>query len=258
MANNLSTIGFLFADDAAFVAAMTELAARAAETLATPAGDYAIWRSRTGAEIWFHLGPPPEPGGEREILGLTPAFQGQSEVMLKITSEAQRPSDNPFEGLHTAWVAPDETGEGAYPLAFEAIDYAAHAGRPLPAVRRVQLVGFARELKAFRSGAEYEASQKREPRLAAKAFIPVGLFAAAASEGDTAGHAPSATALITGRIREATRLINEVSGQPFVWLLVECHEAVFDIVADPTVVEGEINRGGTVEALITLFGRTLD
>jgi len=257
VANNLSTIGFVFADDQQFAAAVTDLAGQAAEMLATEHGDYAIWRSRTGAELWVHVGP--EEGGEREILGLTPAFHGHSEMTVKLTQASQRPTDNAFEGLFTAWVGPDETGEGSYPLMFEAVDFAAHAARPLPALRRVQLAGFARELRAFRSGADYEASQQQEPRLAAKAFIPVGLFAAAAEDDATESANPaSATALITGRVREVSRLTNEATGLPFFWLLVESHEATFDVVADPSIVHGEIKCGGNIEALVTLFGRILD
>lgn len=259
MANNLSTIGFAFADDREFVAAVTVLAAQAVERLATEAGDYAIWRSRTGAELWFHLGPEPPAGGEREILGLTPFFQGKSEIPLKVTAAVQRPTDNPFEGLLTAWVAPDETGEGAYPLSLEAVDFAAHARRELPALWRAQISGFARELKAFRSGAAYEESQTREPWLAARAFIPIGLFAGAASgDGERAPEQISATALLTGRVRETNLMTNEATGRQFHWLLVESLEATFDVVADPSVVTGEIIRGGAVEALVQLFGRVLD
>lgn len=258
MANNLSTIGFAFADDREFVAAVTVLASQAIEMLATEAGDYAIWRSRTGAELWFHLGPEPPAGGEREILGLTPYFQGRSEIPLKVTTALQRPTDNPFEGLLTAWVAPDETGEGAYPLAFEAVDFAAHAGRPKPASWRAQICGFARELKAFRSGAVYEESQSAEPKLAAKAFIPVGLFASAANGNGEAPEQPSATALLTGRVIETSLMTNEATGLQFHWLLVESLEATFDVVADPSIVTGEIIRGGAVEALVQLFGRVLD
>lgn len=259
MANNLSTIGFAFADDREFVAAVTVLASQAIETLSTGAGDYAIWRSRTGGELWFHLGAEPPAGGEREILGLTPFFQGRSEIPLKVTAALQRPTDNPFEGLLTAWVAPDETGEGAYPLAFEAVDFAAHAGRALPGSWRAQICGFARELKAFRSGAVYEESQSAEPRLAAKAFIPVGLFASAAGgNGECAPEQTSATALLTGRVVETRLMTNEATGLPFHWLLVESLEATFDVVADPSIVTGEIIRGGAVEALVQLFGRVLD
>jgi hypothetical protein len=259
VANNLSTIGFAFADDREFVAAVTVLAAQAVEFLSTPVGDYAIWRSRTGAELWFHLGPEPPAGHEREILGLTPFFQGKSEVPLKVTAAVQRPTDNPFEGLLTAWVAPDETGEGAYPASFEAVDFAAHSGRPLPGMWRAQISGFARELEGYRSGAAYEESQTREPRLAAKAFIPVGLFASAASgNGERAPEQISATALLTGRVSETSLMTNEATGRQFHWLLVESHEATFDVVADPDVVTGEIVRGGAVEALVQLFGRILD
>ena len=262
MANNLSTIGFEFADEQEMLVTLTELAGRAVEMLATRSGEYAIWRSRTGAEIWFHLGPQTAPGQEREIVGLTPCFQGRSEARVKLTRAVQRPTDNAFEGAFTAWMSPDEeTGEGCYPLAFEAADFAAHAGCALPAVRRVQLVAFARELKAFRSGADYEARQTSEPRLAAKAFVPIGLLAAASAEGESDAPPEGTSAshvLLTGRVKETSRLVNEATGRAFVWVLVESLEATFDVVADPEVVGGEIIKGGAVEVMAALFGRILD
>lgn len=256
MVSNLSTIGFVFDDPESFSATMVRRAGEATARLATPAGDYAIWRSRTGAELWFHLSPAAE-GEEREIVGLTPFFDGDSAVRLSNADAYVRPEDNAFEGAFHAWVAPDDEGAGAYPLVYDAVDFAAREQAALPDVRTVRLVGFARELKAFPSEAAFSAATDRQPPLAPRAFIPMGLFAQAAGP-DESDAPPSSTAILTGRVVTCERFLNEETGKPFHWLLVETLEATIDCLADPEIVDGEIVEDGWVEVACLLFGRTLD
>lgn len=272
MASNLSTIGFVFEDEDDFQAMMTALAESADGRLPARVGDYVVWRSRTGAELWFHAAPPsagpngPDAVPEREIHGLTPFFEGRSEVRVKLTTRSHRDGDNAFEGMFVGWVNPDETGEGSYPLSFDAVDFAAHESLELPAVRTVRIAGFARELRAFGSLAAYEASRGSDAvPLAGQCFVPIGLFAdAAEADGDsdrgagTAAATPSSSALLTGRVVEHTRLTNERTGRAFHWLVVESLDATYDIVADPSVIVGEIRTGGTVEAVCWMFGRLIE
>jgi hypothetical protein len=263
MASNLSTIGFVFADEEGFRSAMLQCAQDAGVRLPCLSGNYGIWRSRTGAEVWFHLGNSED--GATEIFGLTPFFEGQSEVSLKITGAIEREGDSEFEGAMTGWVSPDQTGEGSYPVVFDAVDFAAHAASTWPAIRRVRLTGFSREMQVFATEAAYYAARgtpdEDHPKLAAHAFIPVGLFAAAQSDtgaDDAPLEAPSSAALLTGKILEHRVFTNEASGKDFAWLLVESLEATFDIVADPAVISGEIVDGGTIETAVWMFGRFLD
>jgi hypothetical protein len=147
MASNLSTIGFVFDDEDGFRSAMMACAEAATVRLPCLSGNYGIWRSRTGAEVWFHLAAAAD--GTTEIFGLTPFFEGQSEVSLKITGAIEREGDSEFEGAMTGWVSPDQTGEGSYPVVFDAVDFAAHNATAWPAIRRVRLSGFAREMQVF-------------------------------------------------------------------------------------------------------------
>lgn len=263
MASNLSTIGFVFADEESFRNAMMTCASDASVRLPCPNGNYGIWRSRTGAEVWFHLAEGED--GKTEIFGLTPFFEGQSDVPLKITGPITRDGDNPFEGALTGWVSPDAESEGSYPIVFDAIDFAALNEAVWPDVRHVRLTGFAREVQAFASDEAYYAARgtpdAEHPKLAAHAFIPVGLFAIAQT-GDEADEAPppsaDSSALLTGKVLEHRTFTNEASGNPFVWMLVESLEATFDVIADPAVVTGDIIDGGTIEAAVWMFGRMLD
>lgn len=265
MASNLSSIGFQFTSEEEFAETMSALAGAAEDRVSCEPGDYIIWRAPTGAELWFHL---PLFGNEdiaADLAGVNPFFSGDSDIGLKLTERVKRPDDNEFEGAFTAWVSPDaETGEGSYPLVFEAVDFAAQAERRLPVECRAMITGFARELRVFADEDEFSAFQegnKEGVPLAPRAFVPLGLYAnSMREEGEKAGAGPtpSPAALITGRILKHHELTNDAKGQPYHWLVVESLEATFDIVADPEVVKGKLAEGATVLVACMLFGRLLD
>lgn len=265
MASNLSSIGFHFTNEDEFAEAMSALAGAADDRVACEAGDYIVWRAPTGAELWFHL---PLFGNEdvaADLAGLNPFFAGDCELTLKITERVSRPDDNEFEGAFTAWVSPDaDTGEGSYPLVFEAVDFAAHSERMLPLTCRAKLTGFARELTIHADEDAFAAAQENggdKVPLAPQAFIPIGLFAdsmRSEAEKSGGGPTPSPAALITGRIVKHHELVNGPGGRPYHWLVVESLDATFDIVADPEIVKGEPVEGATVMAACMLFGRLLD
>lgn len=260
MASNLSTIGFQFANEQQFRDEMMTCAAQASDQLGCEGGNYGIWKSRSGAEIWFHLGRTST--GETEILGLTPFFEGKSEVALGLRRVLSRNGDNSFEGVLEGVLNPGENCEGgSYPIVFEAVDFALSGVQELPVKQNVRLSAFARELQAYASEAAYFDAQDGEdkPVFAPQAFIPVGLFAREQSEevGESAAQVPESTAFFTGRVVEHSRLVNEKTGHEFDWLLVETLDATLDVLADPAIVAGEIVEGGTVQVSAIMFGRVL-
>jgi hypothetical protein len=265
MASNLATIGLGVDDREAFEKLVTDLAEQARQGLSTPIGDYAIWRSRSGAEVWLHVAPPDHDGEDavREIKGLTPFFDGTSDIPLTVTVRISRPGDNAFEGAYHAWVGggdnPGTGGEeiGDYPLVFDAVDFAAFSSQNLPATCRARICGFCRELKAFPDEAAFADAQRDGPGFAPQSFFPVGLFADAATGNPTPNSAPSSNALINGIVEGHRELTNEKTGQSFHWLEVDSLSACYDIVAARSVVMGEIVTGGVVQASCWLFGRIL-
>lgn len=257
MASNLSTIGFAFSGEEDFKSAMVRLAQEARERLATPEGEYAIWRSRSGAEIWFQIAKHSEVD-ESDIIGLTPFFEGTSQLSVSVTEVVCREGDTALEGAFIAWVVAGEDVEGIYPIVFDAVDFAAWRSMELPAAAQLRVAGFAREVKAFASAEAFLADQagRGGPGFSAQSFFPMGLLSQAMEETDgDGGEPPSSAALLTGRVRDSRLLANEVTGSRFLWMSVESLEATFDILADPDVVVGEIVQGGTVEVACLLFGR---
>lgn len=226
MASNLSAIGFDFSDGPAFQQAMLGLAAHGIERLDCAAGCYSIWRSRTGAEIWFHLGVFGHEDDARDIAGLTPWYEGESEIAVEITERLKRPDDNAFEGALEAVLLEGEGRATGGRLTFHAVDFAAHAGRTLPWRCTVRLVGFAR-------------------------YVRASVSPAAVGPGRDG-------MMVTGRVTAHRRLVNEATGAAFDWLLVDSGGAGLDIVAEPAGIEGEIAIGTTVEVGCVLFGRVLE
>jgi len=262
MASNLSTIGFDDSNPDELEELLLRLAQEGRARVATPHGDYAIWRSRTGAEVWFHLAPVENDTGavEREIIGLTPFFEGTSNVSINVTEIVKRSDDTMMEGAFHAWVAPDDEGEGAYPLVFDAVDFAAMSHRSLPERWRARICGFAREVSAFADEPSFLSWQDEEPRMAPRSFIPVGLFAACendAMEERSTEPVPTSHALIVGKVLAFEKLENEESSKPLYWMSLESLAATYDVVASPDVVEGEIVIGGIVQAGCWLFGRAI-
>lgn len=257
MASNMSTIGFVFASDDDFHDTMIRLVTEAREYHSSPPGEYAIWRSRTGAEVWFHIEGTDAVGvNDRAIAGLTPFYEGGHTTQLVITDVVRRPGYNAFEGAFQAKVG--GTGDDAgYPLVFDAVNFAAYCDRKLPVRLRVRLTGFARELKAYPTEDAYYAAQTREPAFASKSFVPIGMFSASADESANK-QPPSSYAALTGRVIEARMMENEITGQKFQWLSIDSLQTPIDIVADHDVIVGEVAVGSTVEVICFLFGRIMD
>ncbi len=257
MASNLSTIGFQFANEQQFRDVMMACAAEAGEDLECPGGHYGLWSSRSGAQIWFHL--VRTQAGEIEIMGLTPFFDGKSDVALTIRRSVQRPSDNRFEGSLEAVV---ETEEGdAYPISFHAVDFALSGAEEWPVKRRVRLSAFARDVMGYKDEAAYYAAAEQGPGpvFAAQCFVPLGMLASEQKEEDGAESADvqPGLAYFCGRVVEHSRLVNEKTGSTFVWMVVETLGATLDVLADPQVVDGELVEGGTIAVNALLFGRML-
>lgn len=254
MASNLSTIGFVFADQSAYVSTLLPLAEHAGGWLECGPGAYGVWRSRTGAEIWFHL--QRQADGQTEIQGLTPFFNGETSVEVAITSTHKNDGDNAFEGTITAWVNPTEDGtDGDYPVVFDAVDFAALDATTLPLTRAVHLVGFCRDLRGFVDMDAYEAycneTGETELRMAAAAFIPVGMFPSPSGTGTLA----TSKAYFTGRVETVSSYINEATNQEFVTAVIETYGMRIDIVADPAVIDGPLQVDGMALVSAHIFGR---
>lgn len=262
MGRHLSTIGFVFESADEQSELLSRLATDSRVRLAVEPGDYAVWRSRSGAEVWFHVvGTRNEDGtlDDDGIVGLTAFFDGTSSVGMRIERQVHRDANNPFVGAWAGWIDPDRACEvSAYPVVFDAVDFAAHASRQLPLCCTVRLVGFARLLTVYRDEAAFRAAGSETAGLEPLSFVPVGLAAAAARDNLETEITPSSHGLINGRLLEHTVLRNEETGFDICRLLIASDQAVYEVVADPGLVTCPMEPGAIVSAMCWMVGRITD
>lgn len=246
MASHLSSIGFAVDTQAEFMALAQGVAARS-ETLYTNRGTYFRWVSPSGAELWLQVDP------DRNFVGMNPHFTGPSRVKVRLTERLQREGETCLDGGFKGWADPDEAsaGGGAYPFVFDAPDYEMQSAVPLSGVVQVQVAAFAHELEVHDSPESYDrASEAEATRFASRSFVPAGLV-----QEVTGSQAPLAQAVITGHVLAVEKKVNEYSGLPFWWCLVDSYGGTFDLVADPELVTVEPRVGGVVSGAFWLSGR---
>lgn len=248
MPSHLSTIGINIGRTKE-AASILERAAEDAKEHACPNGAYLEWRSDTGAQLWFQM------NRRSEAVGLNPHFSGPSRLPIIIESRIERGKFNYFDGAFGAWVN-DKPGEpleaeGYYPLIFDCPDFRLYPEFSLPAVAEVQIAAFAHQLSFFDSE---EAFQEQQTKIAAEAFVPVGLFNA----DDSDKSPPRAEAFFNGRLLAVEKRINELAEGEFYWLSVRTFGGTYDVVADPEFIPEEPTVGGIVSGSYWLSGRLTD
>ena len=228
----LACLGFDLDDTEGLRALLLDLASVAGERLVTPAGEYAIWRSRSGAELWFHIATEADESGEREIVGLTPFFEGTGEQQFDVLAFQPSPH-TPFDGICTARMA--ALGSVLGEISFLVIDAATMDGDIIGSDKKFRVTAFASSIK--------QASEIDQSRG----------FRSLASEDDDS----LPRSVLQGRITSKANLRNEATGRSFVGLKVAIHSSEFDIVASEQMA-GEFRIGTSIEADCRLVGRLLD
>jgi hypothetical protein len=157
-----------------------------------------------------------------------------------------------LDGAFYSWANPDDEASesGDYPFVFDAPDFRLHDKVGLPARAQVQLTAFAHELSAHPSEDQYYASQKGLA-FAAEAFVPSGLFSAQPD----AEAPPQALAVFAGRILQFEVMTNSITGTAFAWMQVKTLGGEVDVVADPSIIQGQVVRAGIVFGSFWLSGR---
>ena len=262
MPGTLAAIGLGSASDDELIGMVAPLVASATRQLAVGPGDYGIWRSASGAELWFHIEGRRDADGELEdptAIGFAPFFSGESEARLRVGGLLRREGDNPFEGALEAELIGDAGGAaGGLPVVLDLVDWAAHADLAAGEQVRARIVGLAMELSVYPDEAQFQADWPGEAKFAARSLIPIGVLGRIDDQGRHGETPPSSNAVVNGTVRDYARLVNEATGQSFLWLLVESRNAIVDILADPAIVAGEIAEGAVVSAGCRLLGRIVE
>jgi len=221
-----------------------------AEEVSCGTGGYLRWSSEQGAELWLQFDE------NKALAGITPYFNGTSEMRVGVVHAVERPDDTPYEGAVYGWADPpgNDAQDGAYPFVFDLVDKAVYGELHFPFISRVRLAAFAHELSLFDSEESFEASQEGELRFASESFIPSGLFHPDGAEIDP----PGAYAFFTGHILAANQLVNPLADGRYAWMRVRTLGGEIDIASDIESIETMPVVGGIASGSFWLCGRILD
>jgi hypothetical protein len=246
MPSHLSDIGFDLNTEEEF----SELAYQAYERgarLRVKQGVYLHWSPGEGVEIWGQL------DHEENFIGLNPHFAGDCVMRVGLTARIERDEASMLDGAFHGWASPsgDDAESGWYPFVFDAPDFRLCDSVKLPSIVEAQIAAFAHELSVFESEEAYYSSQSEGPKFAAESFIPAGSFTLDMESVE----APQAHAILTGHVLNTALRINPVTKSEFLWAKVQTLGGVFDVVADPLIVNGAVVEGGIIHGLFWLSGR---
>ena len=290
----LHAIGFPCEIDRATADCIARIAATPTRRISCAAGEYRIWRSAGGAEIWLHFPlvtaaaaapskggvpvlapapaaprvpprpvPPPPRRDERkafdaidDLKGMTIFHRGQSDIRVKLDRSLGIAKENPLDGVCLAYLE-DRTGRGRpAPLAFEHLGFAADpAARP--GLARVQITGLAQKIWAYPTETAYLASTPSK-RLIGRGALTMVEPEEVADAGLIYTTKPATLWLVTGVVRRSIRLTNPLTGTSYVWLLLATDRGEIDVIANPAVIAGDISDGHTVQTVVSMTGRIIE
>ena len=194
------------------------------EAFEVPGGRYLKWSSKCGAELWLQADK------RNRIIQETPYYEGHSQVRIGITSLEVRPDKAALDGMVCGWANPPDDGDpelGETTLAFDSPDFYCHADLKLRTTATAQIAAFGYDVALFDSVADFRSSGAG---IAPTSFFPWY------EECDNGPSKDKPYATITGRILKAERKINDLTSQPFYWVLVESFVGSFDVVFEPELI----------------------
>ena len=236
----------------------------ASKGMVCDAGEYRVWHGTSGAEVWLHY-PRRDPAEKRgagkpfdaigELKGLTVRQRGASDITMRLVTSVGVSADNPLDGACIASLAPLRGGGRPVPFVFEHVGFATEPVEH-PIMARVQVTGLAHKITAYPSEKAYLAATPGRRLLGRGSVIAV--------EPDEIRDVnliyrspPGALWLVTGTVRRTICLKNPDSGSPYVWVLLETDRGDIDVVANPSVIVGDVSIGHTLQAVVSMSGRIL-
>lgn len=217
------------------------------QKIETKNGSYTYWAIGNGIELWVQT------NHHKRIIGMNPHFRGYTRMHVGITERLPRHPHSLLDGAFYAWANPrsSSAASGTFPFVFDVPDYDVHDTLGIPSIHAVQIAAFALDLQAFTSDEAYQKVQGDKLVLASESFIPSGLFTAEGKPREPM----QALANFSGHVIDTHMLINPVTSQKFHWAQVSTLGGMFDIVADPQVVQGTLVKNGGVRGNFWLSGR---
>lgn len=246
MPNHFAAVGFSVQNDED-LRALAERASQRGDPIAAPSGFYLRYRVDDQIEIWAQATPI------GDLLDCVPHYNGESRIQVGIADLIRRP-DRPLDGSVYGWVNPTgPTADGGdYPIVVKIPDYETFRARVTPrSVVTMQITAFTNEIAVFESEQAFAESQPDRQRMGAESFIPTGLFADVAPDGDN----PEAHAIFSGHVNAVETKRNPETSLDFCHMLVSTFGGVYDVVADLSLVPSIPPVGGVIRGSFWLVGR---
>ena len=206
-----------------------------------------------GVELWMQC------VRQDQVVGFCPHFAGGSQFtgggVAILVERVVQGASSPLDGR----VVGKLVGEGGEecPVVFDVPDYQRVAATVVAGARlEFQLAAFALQLEIWEEERSFLEEQERRLRLGPRGmspecFIPSGRF----NEGNQPVEPPEPRCIFSGRVLEAEERVNARSGLPFVVLVVKTQGGVFDLVADPRLVQSLPKPGHILFGQFRLTGR---
>ncbi|NJM35721.1 MAG: hypothetical protein HC850_14645 [Rhodomicrobium sp.] len=195
MTDHFSVIGFKSNSAEQLAEMVSKLPDTGAYSQPCGPGYYYRWHSDSGSELWVHLAKEHGGGDEKlSIVGVTPFFQGEGRIPVRVMKKRQRPSDNAFEGAVFVEIEPGPRPHQCATVALlDVVDYAVWANRVTPFLAEAQIAAFPHDLSIFPSEEAFAKVQAKEKvKFAPESFFASGLFSASGEAGGQAVfHDPS-------------------------------------------------------------------
>lgn len=246
MPNHMSTLGFPVTTEQDFRHYVYQTS-EFGQKIEAKNGSYTYWPVGNGIELWVQT------NHHKRIIGMNPHFRGYTRMPVGITERLPRYPHSLLDGAFYGWANPqsNDPTSGTFPLVFDLPDYDVYDKLSIPNIYSVQIAAFALDLTAFASEAAYIHAQTDITKLAPESFIPSGLFTPRGQPRQPA----QAQAILSGHVLDTSKLINPVTSQKFYWAQVQTLGGLFDVVADPQVIQGPLVKDGVVRGVFWLSGR---
>lgn len=242
MGSHLGAIGLPGSQGDALMNALMTFASHATTIGQAQAASVIAHTDRSGARVSLTL----RPDGGLECM--TPSFAGATRLLAVLGSFGQH--ECPYETPLLAEMV-DANGDMIHPLAMQPEDVATWRESFTPGEQvELSVTAFAEIIDVFADEAAYRASGTP---MAVQSLIPSGMFAPGG--GSEKDWVVTARALISGTVRSAASLLNELTGLEFIHAVVESYGGTYDIVIDPADVEDPPAVGSIVSGQFWLSCR---
>jgi hypothetical protein len=257
LSRSLAAIGVVGVDRRPQSDLLALLAGAASQVFECHHGEYRLWRSKEGAELWFHVarnagGPSPARAivPELGIIALTPFHSTRGVVRITVTASVTLQDGNPLAGAYVCYLPSQREGDRALQIVLEMVPYGLTRQVEPPFEAYVELLGLVTDATIYTSLTDYFVRVTSSQLVAPGTVVPQ----IEGSERDAADL--RCMVVVTGVVTECERLESSLSGLPYWRLIVATERGHFDLVAPEAAFDGKPTVGVLIQAKARLIGRT--